>query len=121
MLMWSLSQAAFFCHLEASVEKVSCLSCLNAADVMDKGIFAGCLSINVHTAVAHAESNLLLASCSSDISQGVRSSAAAVTAAEQGVRQGAQYLNVAVKDAIIPSVRSRVQPAKGEVFGLCTV
>jgi len=45
--MWSLSQAAFFCHLEASVEKVSCLSCLNAADVMDKGIFAGCLSLDV--------------------------------------------------------------------------
>jgi len=37
-----------------------------------------------------------------------------VTAAEQGVRQGAQYLNVAVRDAIIPSVKSRVQPAKGE-------
>ncbi|KAL0041415.1 hypothetical protein WJX79_002473 [Trebouxia sp. C0005] len=49
---------------------------------------------------------------SGDISQGVRSSAAAVTAAEQGVRQGAQYFNVAVKDAIIPSMRSRVQPAK---------
>ncbi len=88
---------------------------------MDKGICALCLSLDVHTAVAHAESILVLASCSGDISQGVRSSAAAVTAAEQGVRQGAQYLNVAVKDAIIPSVRSRVQPAKGEVFGLCTV
>ena len=44
----------------------------------------------------------------------MRSSAAAVTAAEQGVRQGAQYLNLAVKDAIIPSVKSRVPAARGE-------
>jgi len=51
--------------------------------------------------------------CSNDISQGVRSSAAAVTAAEQGVRQGAHYLNATVKDAIIPSVKSRVPAAKG--------
>lgn len=36
-----------------------------------------------------------------------------MTAAEQGVRQGAQYLNGTIKDAIIPSVKQRVQPARG--------
>ena len=51
--------------------------------------------------------------CSNDLSQGVRSSAAAVTAAEQGMRQGAQYLNLAVKESVIPSVRSKVPAAKG--------
>lgn len=39
-----------------------------------------------------------------------------MTAAEQGVRQGAQYLNGTIKDAIIPSVRQRVQPARGKIF-----
>lgn len=51
--------------------------------------------------------------CSNDLSQGVRSSAAAVTAAEQGIRQGAQYLNLAVKEGVMPSVRSKVPAAKG--------
>ncbi|KAL3163077.1 hypothetical protein ABBQ32_009496 [Trebouxia sp. C0010 RCD-2024] len=50
-----------------------------------------------------------------DLSQGVRSSAAAVTAAEQGIRQGAQYLNLAVKEGVMPSVRSKVPAAKGAV------
>lgn len=53
--------------------------------------------------------------CSNDLSQGVRSSAAAVAAAEQGVRQGAQYLNLAVKEGVIPSVKSKVPAAKGNV------
>ncbi len=120
MLMCNWNQAAFFCYRDDRVENVSCFSCLKAAEG-NRQRHTLCLSLDVHTAVAHAESKVLLASCSGDISQGVRSSAAAVTAAEQGVRQGAQYLDVAVKDAIIPSVKSRVQPAKGEAFGLCTV
>lgn len=53
--------------------------------------------------------------CSNDLSQGARSSAAAVTAAEQGIRQGAQYLNLAVKEGVIPSVKSKVPAAKGTI------
>ena len=53
--------------------------------------------------------------CSNDLSQGVRSSAAAVTATEQGIRQGAQYLNLAVKEGVIPSVKSKVPAAKGTI------
>ena len=62
-------------------------------------------------------SNLL---CSNDLSQGVRSSAAAVTAAEQGIRHGAQYLNLAVKEGVIPSVKSKVPAAKGTQSKLCS-
>lgn len=59
--------------------------------------------------------------CSNDLSQGVRSSAAAVTAAEQGVRQGAQYLKLAIKEGVIPSVKSKVPGAKGNLSKpLCT-
>ena len=43
----------------------------------------------------------------------MRSSAAAVVAAEQGVRQGAQFLNMGVRDAVIPSVKRKVPAAKG--------
>lgn len=57
--------------------------------------------------------------CSNDLSQGVRSSAAAVTAAEQGVRQGAQYLKLAIKEGVIPSVKSKVPGAKGSLSSLC--
>lgn len=45
---------------------------------------------------------------------GVRASAAAVVAAEQGVRQGAQYLDLAVKNAVIPTVKKKVPAARGK-------
>lgn len=52
---------------------------------------------------------------SNDLTQGLHSSAAAVTAAEQNIRQGAQFLNLGVRNAVIPSVKSRIPAAKGAV------
>lgn len=57
---------------------------------------------------------MILYACSNDVSSGVRASAAAVVAAEQGLRQGAQYLDLAVKNAVIPTVKKKVPAARGE-------
>lgn len=71
------------------------------------------------TAVLPFSAFMLDLLCSNDLSQGVRSSAAAVTAAEQGVRQGAQYLKLAIKEGVIPSVKTKVPGAKGNLSNLC--
>ena len=53
--------------------------------------------------------------CSNDITNGVRASAHAVVAMEQGVKNSAQLARLAVEKAIIPSLRAKVPLARGKL------
>lgn len=60
---------------------------------------------------------LSLPPCSNDLTQGLRSSARALTAAEQGVRQGVDLAGKAVTGYVVPKIKSTVPEARGEWRG----
>ena len=53
--------------------------------------------------------------CSQDVTAGVQSSARAITAAEQGVRQRASWVQAAVTQLLIPEVKSRAPAVRGGI------
>jgi hypothetical protein len=61
---------------------------------------------------------VLFAVCSNDLTQGLRSSARALTAAEQGVRQGVDLAGKAVTGYVVPKIKSTVPEARGEGYSL---
>ncbi|KAK9811426.1 hypothetical protein WJX72_003798 [[Myrmecia] bisecta] len=52
---------------------------------------------------------------SGEVTSGIRASAQAVTAAEQGIREGAKYARMAVTDMVVPTIKRRVPAARGTV------
>lgn len=51
--------------------------------------------------------------CRSDLTNGVRASANAVLAMEQGLKQSAQLAHVGFKQMLVPGVKSRIPAARG--------